>query len=49
VGLFLAAWGLSMAVWKLGGLEARYGAGGALHIHPHTHVDGTTHSHEHLH
>lgn len=49
VGLFLAAWASSVAVWKLGGLEARYGAGGTLHIHPHTHSDGTTHSHEHLH
>jgi high-affinity nickel-transport protein len=49
VGLFLAAWVSSVTVWKVGRLEARYGAGGTLHIHPHTHSDGTTHSHEHLH
>jgi high-affinity nickel-transport protein len=49
VGLFLAAWASSVAVWKLGGLEAGYSAGGTLHVHPHTHSDGTSHSHEHLH
>ncbi|HTS20208.1 MAG TPA: HoxN/HupN/NixA family nickel/cobalt transporter [Casimicrobiaceae bacterium] len=46
VGLFLLAWAGSVAVWKLGRLESRYGA---LHLHPHTHADGTSHTHEHLH
>jgi high-affinity nickel-transport protein len=49
VGMFLIAWGSSVAVWKLGRLEPRYGTGGALHLHPHTHADGTSHSHEHVH
>jgi high-affinity nickel-transport protein len=49
VGLFLAAWASSVAVWKFGRLDTRYGTGGTLHIHSHTHRDGTSHSHEHLH
>lgn len=49
VALFLVAWASSVAVWKLGRLDVRYGAGGTLHLHPHTHADGTTHSHEHVH
>jgi high-affinity nickel-transport protein len=49
VGLFLAGWAMSMAVWKFGRLEARYGIGAPMHMHPHTHESGTRHSHEHVH
>jgi high-affinity nickel-transport protein len=50
VGLFLAAWGASLAWWKFGKLETRYSPiGGALHIHPHVHEGGLEHSHDHLH
>ena len=48
VGLFLAAWALSVAVWKVGRLDARSGALGTLHLHPHMH-GGTSHLHEHVH
>jgi nickel/cobalt transporter (NiCoT) family protein len=49
VGLFLLAWGLSVAVWKFGRLEVRYGAQLAPHSHAHQHDSGTEHSHQHLH
>ena len=49
VGLFLLAWGVSFAVWKLGRVEARYSQGGAMHAHVHRHADGTEHSHRHVH
>lgn len=49
VGLFLLAWGLSVAVWKFGRLEARYVVPGAMHAHVHRHPDGTEHSHRHVH
>ena len=49
VGLFLLAWGVSVAVWKFGRLEQRYPIAGAMHVHPHKHADGTTHSHTHVH
>jgi nickel/cobalt transporter (NiCoT) family protein len=50
VGLFLTAWGASVAWWKFGKLEQRYApAGGALHLHPHVHEGGIEHSHDHLH
>ena len=49
VGLFLLAWGVSFAVWKLGRVEARYSPGGAMHAHVHRHADGTEHSHRHVH
>lgn len=49
VGLFLLAWGLSVALWKFGRMEQRYAAPGALHAHVHTHPDGTQHSHKHVH
>lgn len=50
VAIFLLAWIISVAIWKLG----RLGAQGApssnfVHVHPHTHTSGVTHSHEHLH
>jgi nickel/cobalt transporter (NiCoT) family protein len=50
VGLFLTAWGASLAWWKFGKLEQRFApAGGALHAHPHVHEGGLEHSHDHLH
>jgi high-affinity nickel-transport protein len=58
VGLFLAAWAISVAVWKLGRVEQRYAVvvpgshappGGAQHAHAHTHGDGVQHSHRHVH
>jgi high-affinity nickel-transport protein len=49
VGLFLLAWGLSVALWKFGRLEQRYGAGLAPHSHSHQHDGGAEHSHQHLH
>jgi nickel/cobalt transporter (NiCoT) family protein len=49
VGLFLVAWGLSVALWKFGRMEERYGVNHGLHSHPHRHGSGTLHAHKHLH
>ena len=49
VGLFLLAWGFSVAVWKFGRIEERYGGVATSHCHTHTHDGGIEHSHEHLH
>ena len=49
VGLFIFAWGMSFAVWKLGRVEERYADAVTLHQHEHEHEDGTRHSHEHFH
>jgi high-affinity nickel-transport protein len=49
VGLFLLAWGLSVAVWKVGRVEERCRLPGAMHAHVHRHADGTEHSHRHVH
>jgi nickel/cobalt transporter (NiCoT) family protein len=52
VGLFLIAWGISVAFWRFGRIQERYGQLVPItgpHAHPHTHADGSTHSHEHLH
>ena len=49
VGLFLAAWGLSAALWKFGRIEERYGHFHPLHTHEHTHASGVSHSHKHFH
>jgi nickel/cobalt transporter (NiCoT) family protein len=49
VGMFLAAWGLSVALWKFGRLEQRYFMRAGLHVHLHTHEDGLEHSHDHQH
>ena len=49
VGLFLLAWALSVALWKLGRIEERYGRPYGMHMHAHRHPDGTQHSHEHVH
>src|ERR1700733_10091604 len=49
VGMFLLAWGLSVAVWRYGRIEERYSMRGAAHSHTHTHDGGIEHSHDHLH
>jgi len=49
VGLFLLAWGLSLAYWKFGRIEARYATRLHVHSHFHTHGVGIAHSHEHTH
>jgi len=49
VGLFLLAWGSSVAVWKFGRIEQRYAAQLGPHVHVHRHDSGTEHSHDHRH
>ena len=49
VGIFLLAWGLSVALWKFGRIQARDAKVVEPHQHWHRHSDGTEHSHEHLH
>ena len=49
VGLFLVAWALSVAWWKFGRVEERYGEPSLLHSHSHTHAGGVQHSHRHVH
>jgi high-affinity nickel-transport protein len=49
VGLFLLAWAISVAVWKFGRFEERYGAAPVAHAHEHTHEGGLTHTHRHFH
>jgi high-affinity nickel-transport protein len=51
VGMFLLAWGISVAFWKLGRIEQRYSLRNEAHQHnhPHTHDGGVEHSHDHLH
>ena len=49
VGLFLLAWGVSVAYWKFGRLEARFSLQAGPHAHPHVHADGAAHTHDHLH
>jgi high-affinity nickel-transport protein len=49
VGLFLLAWALSVALWKLGHVEERYGWQFTAHDHPHEHEGGLRHSHSHSH
>jgi nickel/cobalt transporter (NiCoT) family protein len=49
VGLFLAAWGLSVAAWKFGGYEERASPSLVFHGHTHTHESGVEHSHRHVH
>jgi high-affinity nickel-transport protein len=49
VGLFLLAWGLSVAIWKYGAIEQRYSLrAGAPHLHVHDH-GGVRHAHDHQH
>ena len=53
VGMFLLAWGISVAFWKLGRIEQRYSLRNEAHQHKHTHSHshdgGVEHSHDHLH
>ena len=49
VAMFLLAWTLSVAFWKLGGIEQRYALQTGPHAHTHVHADGSEHSHVHLH
>jgi nickel/cobalt transporter (NiCoT) family protein len=49
VGMFLLAWGLSVAAWRFGGIEQRYSMRSEPHSHTHTHDGGLEHSHDHLH
>jgi len=49
VPTFLAAWGVSAAVWKFGRIEERYGHVHALHAHEHAHESGLSHTHKHFH
>jgi len=49
VGLFLFGWALSVALWKFGRLEERYGGEDSAHSHVHRHGDEMSHSHPHLH
>jgi high-affinity nickel-transport protein len=49
VAMFLLAWGLSVAVWRMGHLETRYGTPSAPHAHSHQHEGGVRHSHPHSH
>lgn len=48
VGMFLIAWGASVALWKCARIEERYGSA-AVHVHEHTHDSGLRHSHKHFH
>jgi nickel/cobalt transporter (NiCoT) family protein len=47
VGLFLFAWGSSVAVWKFGRIEGRFGGGASPHRHAHN--VGIVHSGKHRH
>jgi high-affinity nickel-transport protein len=49
VGMFLLAWGLSVALWKYGQVEKRYGTQFIPHVHTHEHEGGLRHSHSHTH
>jgi high-affinity nickel-transport protein len=51
VGLFLVGWMLSVALWKFGKLEQRYGVvtSSDAHAHMHAHDGHGAHSHPHLH
>jgi high-affinity nickel-transport protein len=49
VGMFLLAWGLSVALWKFGRIEKRYGTQFMPHVHTHEHEGGLRHSHTHTH
>jgi high-affinity nickel-transport protein len=49
VGMFLLAWALSVAYWKLGHMGQRTSLQLGPHVHSHAHADGSRHSHDHLH
>jgi high-affinity nickel-transport protein len=48
VGMFLVAWGLSVAIWKFGRLEERYSMEFVPHNHTHEH-GAISHAHTHRH
>jgi high-affinity nickel-transport protein len=48
-GLFFVAWGGSVALWKFGRIEKRYGGPALTHNHPHAHAGGVLHWHRHVH
>jgi len=50
VGLFLLAWALSVATWKMGKIEQRYSMRlSQPHSHVHSHEGALAHSHTHQH
>jgi high-affinity nickel-transport protein len=49
VGLFLLAWGLSVALWKFGRLGEPGPRSVGLHQHPHAHGNAAPHVHQHVH
>lgn len=49
VALFLFAWACSVAFWKFGRVEERFGRQAAPHSHAHTHDERAPHTHQHLH
>ena len=49
VGMFLLCWGLSVAIWKLGRMDAREVAEAPAHSHGHAHDGNAAHAHEHVH
>ena len=49
VGMFLLAWGASVAYWKFGRIEQRYGKHFGVHSHVHSHDGGAEHAHRHMH
>jgi high-affinity nickel-transport protein len=49
VGLFLAAWAVSVMLWKFGRIEERYEHLRNAHAHEHTHESGVSHHHRHFH
>lgn len=48
VGMFLSAWGLSVALWRFGKVEQRFAMRMAPHAHTHVHEGGSEHAHEKL-
>jgi high-affinity nickel-transport protein len=49
VGMFLLAWGLSVAIWKFGRIDERCTGQSVPHVHAHEHEGSVRHSHTHIH
>jgi high-affinity nickel-transport protein len=49
VALFLLAWACSVAFWKFGRVEERFGGQAGPHRHAHSHDHDAPHTHQHLH
>ena len=49
VGMFLLAWGCSVAWWKFGRVEQRFSLLQQAHSHVHSHEGSEAHAHDHLH